>query len=92
MRRFLTIAVLLSLAACAASPVDEKLEEAVRAGLRQHPGLAVDNLTIHSENGVVYLSGLVANDVEQTEAEQVAKATPGVKKVVNMTSVDNSRY
>ena len=92
MPRFLLLAALFLLAACAETPADEKLEEAVRASFRENPGLLADHLTIHSENGVVYISGLVSTYLEFTEAEQLAKAAPGVKQVVNMTSVDNSRH
>jgi osmotically-inducible protein OsmY len=92
MTRFLPLAALVLLAACAASASDEKLEQAVRDSIHKHPALVVDNLRVHSENGVVYVSGLVSTYVEQVEVDQMLKTTPGVTKFVNMTTVDNSRF
>lgn len=90
--RLLPLAALLLLAACAQSPSDEKLVEAVRASFHEHTALLADHLRIRSENGVVYISGLVSTYREFIDAEQVARATPGVTKVVNMTTVDDARF
>jgi osmotically-inducible protein OsmY len=88
---FLPLTALLLLAACAATPTDEKLEEAVRLSIHQHPALLGDRLTIHIEDGVVYISGLVPTYSEQKEVEEVVKATPGVKRVVNNTAIEGNR-
>jgi osmotically-inducible protein OsmY len=92
MLRLFALAVLLLLTACAERPADERLEEAVRASIDQYPALLVDHLTVRSENGVIYIYGLVSTYVEYVDVERVAKATRGVNQVVNVTSVDNSRY
>ena len=47
---------------------------------------------VHSENGVIYVSGQVATYFEMTELDRVLKSTPGVTKFVNMTTVDNARF
>ena len=84
-------AVLFLLAACVETPADEKLEEAVRASFHEHTALLTDHLNIHCENGVVYVSGLVATYLEFTEVERVARTVPGVKQVVNMTAIESQR-
>jgi osmotically-inducible protein OsmY len=98
MKRFGGVAVLslsLLLAACAedcrqgpCSP-DERLVEAVRANIAKHPALMTDTIRIQADNGTIYLYGLVSTDLERYELEDVAKATPGVSKVVNNCAVDN---
>jgi osmotically-inducible protein OsmY len=92
MRRFLHLAAFLLLAACAVAPADEKLVEAVRDSFRPHPGLVVDQIRVSCENGVVTLSGLVSTYSEYVQVEQLAKATPGVKQVINLTAIDSQRY
>ena len=90
------LTVLLLLAGCtvetcrdhACSP-DETLVEAVKANINQHSALLSDHLRVQADHGVVYLYGLVSTTLELAEVEDVAKATPGVVKVVNMCAVDN---
>ena len=92
MQRLLPLAVLLLLASCAEAPSDQKLQEAVEQRIHENPALLADHLKVRSENGVIYLYGLVATYVEFVDVEKLAKATPGVKQVVNATTVDNSRF
>lgn len=92
MTRSLPLALLLLLAACAEAPSDEKLEQAVAQAFHQNTALLADHLKIRSENGVIYIYGLVSTYVEYADVERVAKATAGVKQVVNMTAVDNTRF
>jgi osmotically-inducible protein OsmY len=92
MQRFLPLALLSLLASCAETLSDERLQEAVEQNIHQNPALLADHLKVRSENGVIYLYGLVATYVEYVDVEKLAKATPGVKQVVNATSVDNSRF
>ena len=87
------IAILTSvLSACATSgecttPAcvsDTKLSAAVQAQLSQYRELAPPNhVYVNSKNGIVYLTGQVATDVQRQTAESAARATPGVSKVVN---------
>jgi osmotically-inducible protein OsmY len=92
MKNLLPLAALLLLTACAESPTDDRLEEAVKATIRQHPALLADSLSVRSESGVVYVRGLVATQVEFVEVDQMLKSTPGVTKFVNMTTIDNTRF
>jgi len=90
------LTVLLFLAGCAAetcqdhpcSP-DDKLVEAVKANIGRHSALLADHLRVQGDHGVIYLYGLVSTDLELGEVQDVAKATPGVTRVVNMCAVDN---
>jgi osmotically-inducible protein OsmY len=67
---------------------DTKLTAAVQEQLSQHRELAAPNhVYVKSKNGVVYLSGQVATDVQRETAESTARATPGVSKVVNSISL-----
>ena len=92
----LIVSLSLLLAACAAdsckdrpcSP-DEKLIEAVEVNIRQHPALLTDQIRVRADNGTIYLYGRVSTNVELVTVEEVAKATPGVKEVVNLCAIEN---
>ena len=98
MRSVLTIAVMLSLAGCAAetckdhpcSP-DQRLTEAVRNSLNQHISLVVDTLRVETEDGTVYVRGVVSTYLEFQQVDQYVRAVPGVKRFVNATTIEN-RY
>lgn len=45
------------------------------------------NISVTTEEGVVYLTGRVATEEEKSEAERIARATSGVKDVVNHIKV-----
>jgi osmotically-inducible protein OsmY len=68
-------------AACAA---DARITANVQALLAQHRDLGPPN-TIHvdARDGVVYLSGQVATDLQRRSAESVARQAADVSKVVN---------
>lgn len=68
---------------------DEKLAEAVRVNIESRPALLADHLKVVGEDGTIYLYGLVSTSLEFAEVEEIAKATPGVKKVVNACGIDN---
>jgi osmotically-inducible protein OsmY len=90
------LTVLLVLTACAArtckdgpcSP-DQRLAETVKVNIDKRPGLLGDQLRVQADQGVVYLYGIVVTQLELYEVEEVAKATPGVVKVVNMCAIEN---
>ncbi len=92
MQRLLPLAALFLLASCAETPSDDRLQEAVEQNIHQNSALLADHLEVRSENGVIYLYGVVATYVEYVDVEKLAKATPGVKQVVNATTVDNARF
>ena len=96
-KRLLPLLTVLSvLTACAAesckdvpcSP-DETLAETVKINLARHPALLADQLRVQADHGVVYLYGIVVSQLELYEVEEVAKATPGVTRIVNMCAIEN---
>lgn len=67
---------------------DGKISEDVRAALAAHPGLAAPNIVhVQTRNGIVYLTGQVATGLQRDTAEAAAKATPGVKHVVDNIAI-----
>jgi osmotically-inducible protein OsmY len=63
---------------------DARLTAEVEALFDAHPVLEPPNvLTVQAANGIVYLNGLVANDLERQTAQMVALQAPGVAMVVN---------
>ena len=61
---------------------DTELTAAVTARLNQYPELSAPNqVYVKTRDGVVYLTGQVATDLQRRTAESVARQTPGVRKV-----------
>ena len=82
----------LALQSCASSPKctsdacqgDAKITAAVQAKLQEHRELSAPNsVYVQTRNGVVYLTGQVATDLQRQTAETVAGQVPGVANVVN---------
>lgn len=68
----------------AGCPGDAEISAAVRARLSQHTELLAPNrVYVSTLGGVVYLSGEVATDVQRLDAEEIARATPGVTRLVD---------
>jgi len=95
----LLIATTASLGGCAAletlhkcgsgCPGDAELSAAVRARLYQHTELLAPNsVYVSTLDGIVYLSGQVATDTQRLDAEDIARATPGVTRVVNTIALE----
>ncbi|HEX3849002.1 MAG TPA: BON domain-containing protein [Steroidobacteraceae bacterium] len=71
-------------------PGDAEITAAVQADFAQHPAIMPPNIiNIRCLDGVVYLSGLVATDLQRQVAASVALQTPGVKRVVNSIGLSN---
>lgn len=67
---------------------DAKISEDVRASLAQHRELAAPNVVyVQTRKGIVYLTGQVATGLQRDTAEAAARATPGVKQVVDNLGV-----
>jgi osmotically-inducible protein OsmY len=78
----------LSACATSSSPADANTAAAVKASLAQHPELAPPNMVyVQVRNGVAYLSGQVATDLQRETAAAAARSTPGVKRVVDTISL-----
>jgi osmotically-inducible protein OsmY len=58
-----------------------RLSQAVRARLDENPLTRDAKLSVHSDEGRVYLGGVTDNAAVLTEAVAIAMATPGVKGV-----------
>ena len=66
---------------------DETITNNVKTSIAQHPNLKVDQITVSTQDGTVYIRGMVDTATEKRDLESIAKHTTGVKKVVNETSV-----
>jgi osmotically-inducible protein OsmY len=95
----LAAAVAVSLGGCAAietwhkcgagCPGDAEMSARVRARLADYPELLAPNrVYVSTLDRVVYLSGEVATDLQRDTAETVARATPGVPRVVDTISLE----
>jgi osmotically-inducible protein OsmY len=65
-------------------PDDAKITANVRAQINQHSDVGPpDSVQVRTLDHVVYLSGEVSQGLVKQTAEDVARHTPGVTKVVN---------
>jgi osmotically-inducible protein OsmY len=63
---------------------DGKITAAVRAQINQHSDVgAPDSVRVETREHVVYLSGFVSTGLMKQTAEDLARQTPGVTRVVN---------
>ena len=63
---------------------DAKITADVQAKLKEHRELGGPNTVyVQTREGVVYLTGQVATDLQRQTAEDVARKVPGVTRVVN---------
>lgn len=73
----------------AGCPGDAAMSAQVRARLDQYPELLAPNrVYVSTLDRIVYLSGEVATDLQRETAESVARATPGVPRVVDLISLE----
>ncbi|HEX4602291.1 MAG TPA: BON domain-containing protein [Gemmatimonadales bacterium] len=73
----------------AGCPGDAGISDAVRARLYQHTELLAPNrVYVSTLDGVVYLSGEVVTDTQRLDAEDIARATPGVTRLVDVISLE----
>jgi osmotically-inducible protein OsmY len=82
----------LALHGCVSSPQcaseecknDAKLTADIQAKLKEHRELGGPNsVYVQTREGVVYLTGQVATDLQRDTAEKIAAGVPGVVRVVN---------
>lgn len=62
-------------------PSDAQITAGVAAGMRDDPALAGADLTVHTEHGVVSVTGTVRSPEQVAEAETRAQAPAGVMRV-----------
>lgn len=83
----------LLLAACISpeTSADAQLSSRVLHDINSHVDLLTDHLRVQASDHIIYLNGMTDTWREYYEAEEVARAVPGVLRVVNKISVEN-RY
>src|SRR2546425_11335185 len=79
--------VLGSLAGCSHSRTDVQIANEVQGKIYADPNVPSRKIAVQSNNGVVTLSGVVANETERTAAAKDATQVDGVKTVVNNLQV-----
>jgi len=73
--------------ACNNKPNDDTVLTHIKAGLYSEPTLRSANVDVTAKDGVVTLSGQVPDDAARLAAEHIASSTPGVKTVVDQTTM-----
>jgi hyperosmotically inducible periplasmic protein len=83
------IVVGLFFAGCSSQAVDDStLTAKVKTKLATDSQTSAIKIGVDTNGGVVTLSGTVPTDTEKKKAEELAKNTDGVKRVLNKISVD----
>lgn len=87
------VMVMLALGACSSTRTpgtqidDAAITAAVKAKLAADGDINPFNIDVDTNEGVVTLQGRVAKEEARTKAEQLARETDGVKRVVNLVKV-----
>jgi hyperosmotically inducible periplasmic protein len=66
---------------------DASITTAVKTALAGARGVSAHNINVDTDEGVVTLRGFAASKKERDRAEAIARKVHGVKKVVNMISI-----
>lgn len=74
-----------------ASSTDEQITAQVRDAIFHRPELVGDDVSVQTQQGVVYLRGLVDTNVEREAIEKIARLTPGVQRIVDSLEMRNRR-
>ena len=88
-----TLALLLALGACSSTRTpgaqvdDAAITAAVKAKLATDGDINPFNIDVDTNEGVVTLQGRVEKEEARTKAEQLARETEGVKRVINLVKV-----
>jgi hyperosmotically inducible protein len=85
------VALLGVVSACASAPpkteaqkqADKVTAERVEAAFSADKTLYAKHITVHADNGVVWLTGYVWDRPDYDQATSVAESVPGVTRVVN---------
>lgn len=87
------VMVLLALGACSSTRTpgtqvdDAAITAAVKAKLAADGDINPFNIDVDTNEGVVTLQGRVEKEEARTKAEQLARETDGVKRVINLVKV-----
>jgi hyperosmotically inducible protein len=88
-----TLAILLALGACSSTKTpgtqvdDAAITAAVKAKLAADGDINPFNIDVDTNEGVVTLQGRVDKEEARTKAEQLARETDGVRRVINLVKV-----
>jgi osmotically-inducible protein OsmY len=92
-----TLAMVLALGACKSTSTpgtqvdDAAITASVKAKLAADGDINPFNIDVDTNEGVVTLQGRVEKEEARTKAEQLARETDGVRRVINLVKVgDNS--
>jgi len=92
----MALVVALGLAACSSTRTvgtqvdDAAITSAVKAKLAADGDINPFNIDVDTNEGVVTLQGRVAKEEARTKAEQHARDTDGVKRVINLIKVGDN--
>src|SRR5262249_12992395 len=85
----MVLAVMTLALACNSRTInDSEITAKVKAKLAEDSQTSAIKIGVSTNQGIVTLSGTVPTDTERTKAEQIAKQTDGVNRVVDYISVD----
>lgn len=84
---FCLVAFLARAAAASPQPDDGEIRRAIRQFLAAETAVPIEDIGIHVDDGVVMLSGSVANLLQKDQAERIAESVRGVRAVVDNTRV-----
>jgi osmotically-inducible protein OsmY len=70
------------LCAYADVPQDKAITDQVKTAFSNHPDVGTE-ISVMTKGGVVYLKGKTSTPLAKAHAEDLAKAVPGVQKVVD---------
>src|SRR5579862_4346014 len=68
-------------------PSDDAVTTSIKARLYSEPLLKSASVDVAAKDGIVTLSGQVPDDAARLAAEHIAATTPGVKTVVDQTTM-----
>ena len=81
--------VVLTFSGCTSQEVNEAgISTKVKAQLAADTETSAIKISVDTTNNVVTLSGVVPTEKEKARAEQIARATEGVKQVVNNITIN----
>ncbi len=86
-----TAAVLLASASARASETDERIESSAKKSYVFKTYLKEDSIKTQSKDGVVTLTGTVAEESHKSLAKETVASLPGVKSVVNQLELKGER-
>ncbi len=64
----------------------------VKSKLAVDPDIRAFNIDVDTENGIVYLTGIVEKEEDRMEAERLARGVEGVERVVNNLQLEDEAY